>query len=1490
MQPPSDRDSYLPPLARRRRSRDWGRLFARFMCVLFALVGTLPVVLGLVVRSEWLRGIALRETSRLLAAQGISATYKVEVSLLPVSVSVVALQVESSDGGPPLVTADRVAVRPKFFALLSGKLAIDQIEVDSPRVRLIVKDGQIQNLAFKIPKSTTKDHAPFHAPFNVVAVTDADVDLDVDGTHVVAQDIDVDVTVDDDPRLGSSFEIGANVGGTRVRRARTIAATAETAERVAVDDDVLCTLEGRVRVEPQAILVRRFTATGAADADESEETTPSCDLPPDDERRVEVALAHVRVDLPENAGELPKRAGGHVRARAPLPILARFVKIDGLAGWVSVDVDVRHDRDTQIPDVSGKITGRGLKLTQFSLAKELESDIVIRKNVVTSPRTVVKIADGTATLTDTVVEPLAKGIPLKTSLDARDLSFASLMRDLGVSDHAHVQWDVHELKATPLTGTLNPLKLDGDLTLVTGTFAVFDKAVDDATHSRLVGFRDVSVTSRVGIRAAALEFRNVRAVLPKSTLEQGFCSIGFHNDLIVDVPKGHIDMDDLTPIAAVQMHGVADIEAHLAGAMDNPLLTAKGSVANYVLGDIPFGDVTRLEATYSGTVVDLKNVSVKKGKSQYDVKAARLDFGAGAGVLVDASASSEALGLKDFFAIFKMEEDPRFEAFNAEIAMRATVHVALGGTEDVCGDGYIEVRAAAKLKKIEAFGETFDDGDVNLVYRWTDRAAGIEGADIELRSLVVHKAVTQGGKRTLGTILGSATVQRGGALAGGVVLESIPLGRLQSLGAFAKQVDGSVSGFARVSGKVSSIKLESELDITPIHLQGVPFGASRAHVTMTQAASTSKPIGKTKCGGDVFADFDKEAYLREPTSKQLFVVDGELLGGQLRLDGVSIEQSKSAAIKGQIGMRGLDIGALARVASPKKRDLAAGDDSAPEAPLKGELSGDLVIADFRTDDLAHANVRFAPTAMFVERDGQRISLRPEQTVLKFSHDTLTIPDLNFEIRTQGGLSASFAVGGSVIHASQNPELSVDLKLAPVDLALLSGVVPRLETASGKLEGSVHISGRANDPDVDGQLHLHGGEFAIRGSPSALSEVELDVQANASEVRVTKGTAKFGGGTVEIRRASIPFRDLTFGAAEAEVTVEDLPIAWVDGVTGTVGANLLVSYKPSALGVAGLPKVSGDVTLTSLEYTRPVNLVRDLTAFGAKSLGVRSTRTVVETYDPSLDAVAFDLHVRSRTPLRIRNNLVEAQLRIDSNAINVTGTNQRFGLRGDLRTVAGGRFHFRNSDFEVRQGVIRFDDPTRIAPKVDVIATTEYRRYQDSSSKTGTSSGTSGFWRITLHAYGDADDLRLEMTSEPALSQEDIVLLLSIGMTRAEVDQIQAGSLGAGLALEALATVSGADRALKAAVPVIDDFRFGSAYSPRAGRTVPQVSVGKRLTDNVRATVTTGITSEDRELRSNIEWRLGQRSSVLGSYDNIYSISNSPVGNVGIDFRWRLEFE
>jgi translocation and assembly module TamB len=102
-------------------------------------------------------------------------------------------------------------------------------------------------------------------------------------------------------------------------------------------------------------------------------------------------------------------------------------------------------------------------------------------------------------------------------------------------------------------------------------------------------------------------------------------------------------------------------------------------------------------------------------------------------------------------------------------------------------------------------------------------------------------------------------------------------------------------------------------------------------------------------------------------------------------------------------------------------------------------------------------------------------------------------------------------------------------------------------------------------------------------------------------------------------------------------------------------------------------------------------------------------------------------------------------------------------------------------------------------------------------------------------------------------------------------------------------MTGADRAVQQAVPVIDEFRFGSAYSSRTGRTEPTVTIGKRLAERIRANVTSGL-AESREVRSNVEWQLNRRVSVQGSYDNVNDISSSSLGNLGADVRWRLEFE
>ncbi len=1503
---PSAVSSSLPQPPRREHGRDWSQVFARVVCGVLALVGVLPIAVTVLARSAALNAWATRESSRLLQEQGLHADYRIQVRLVPLALELTDVKLDASDGKGPALTSDRLSARPRIFALLAGRLVIDQIEIDEPTVRIVMKNGELENLPIHLPKGDGKKK-PLRAPFSVLATTGAAVDLTIDDAHFVARDIDVDLTTDEAGPEGSAFEIATRIGKATLSRPRPYQThpknPADARLTTVYDDDALCALDARIRYEPHAVTVRRFTAEGSADLDASPDTVPACDLPPDDERRVEIALNHFRVGFPEGAS-LPQLEG-HARIRAPLRLAERFASLPETDGWIGVDTDVRYAEDTTIPELDGHVEAHGVRLLQYHFAQELQADVAVHGNVIRSPKLTVRIADGLATLTDVQVEPLGKGVPLKARLDVSGVSFTALMRDLGISQHAHVAWDVRELHLPLFRGTIVPLHLDADMTGRTANFVVADRAVDDPEHKRLLGFHEASLNAHVAVRPGALEFQAVRAVVGKSVIDGGFCSIGFDNHLRVDAPKSTIDLSDITPLGDIALAGQAEADTHVTGLFSDPHLEADTQIANFSLGDIPFGNVTAAHVSFEGTTVDLKNVKAVKGKSPYELPQARLEFGGKARMELDGVATTAAMGLRDFLSLWHMEDDPRFEDLDATLATRASIHLAMGGAEDVCGGGLIDVRAGLHATQLNLLGEQFDDGDADVEFRQFDRLASMQGTEVNIRAVTLHK-YHPAGKDPSGSVLGSGRISKGGILHANAVLESIPLFRVQSLGAIRSETEGAVSGVATVDGTLDQFTLLSDLDVSPLRVRGTPLGPSHLHVRALQTSPPPRPgarqsPGKTRCGDAIAAPFDREGYLTDTSSHGEITLDGDVAGKALHLEHVNITRVPKPVLTGTITLKDLDLGALSRIATPRELEASAElavPEGAPKDELEGAISGKLVIERAEVGAFEHAKVRFAPAALSVVRGAERVSLRPTTGVIALSEDNVSVPPLSLDLQAAHGLKGSVTLRGSIARATRDPDLNLALDLAPIDLGVLVGVVPKLERAAGKLQGSVKLTGGVRAPTVNGDVRVAGGELSIKGFPGPVTDLNVDLRASAAEVRIARASARFAGGTITMTGAT-PLKQLLDGVGEAQVSARGLHLAPADGVTATVDADVTVAVSGSGEGTAAkLPRITGDVTITQFEYARPINLG---TATDLSALGVRAKRTVVATYDPSIDALTFEVRVRAQSPLRIRNNLIEAQLGLDSDALTVSGTNQRIGLRGDLKALPGGRFHFRGNDFDVRQALIRFDDPTRIAPNVDVTAVTEYRRYTDTAASAAAGAASSGagigagggsgtVWRITLHAYGDEDNLRLDMTSDPPLSQEDIVLLLSIGMTRAEVDQLQNGSLGTSVALEALASVSGADKVVKQTIPIIDDFRFGSAYDPRSGKTEPQVTVGKRLTENVRASVSTAISSDsDREVRANIELKLNQRLSGQVTYDNINDVS-STVGNLGVDLRWRLEFE
>lgn len=1475
----------------------WGVLVSRVICALFAVIGVLPLLLGAMLRFSPVRNLAIDFSKAKLAQQGIVATYDVRASLWPLGVELFDVRVPSVDGGAPALEARRAVVRPKFFPLLAGKFLVESVEVISPKVRLEFvevsepavqgappkKHFRITNLNLDLPASSEekKPSEPFHLPIALVSISDGQFDVTYDGARLRLAGIDADLTTEDNATRGSSFDVAlrsSHVDVTRRGSRMTKGEGGTKSLQPFFDEDEFCSLDVRFRFDPPGkIQVRRAQLRGSVDTDANPGTPAGCDVPEDDPRKVELDIGHLRVTLPEGEEKLPK-AHGHVAGRVPLTVLNRLPGMPDLAGWVKLDANLRYSPARRLPDGDGTLQVHGIRVEQFAFAEDISSKFSIHDDVVTSPETIVKIAEGEAHIENVRVEPFTEGIPLFANVHVKKSNFLALMRDLGVSKHPHVEWDLDDVVATNFKGTLAPLKLDGDLSASTTNFAVFDKAADDKSHVRITGLKSANFTAKVLVRDESLQFANIRLQGgTASAIDGAYVSIGFHNDLRVDFPQTRVELADLGGLAGLNLGGTAHVSGGVGGTFDDPRLETRASIDNFVLGDIPFGNVTEGKVSLRGKTLDLTGFKATKKTSTYEIPAARVDFGGQASMIFEGDVVSGNFGVRDFFNLWHLDTDPRFLGFDGHIETRSTIRVVLGGPEDHCGGGLIQVGGRVVVHDANLLGERFDEATFDLDFNWGDRQAGLDGADIRIRSFTLNKRKRAG--QTVGTVLGSATIARGGALRANGVFDSLPLSKLDSLGAGQELLSGFASGFVTVSGTLSDYLVTGSVDLTPIRINGVRYGASTAKFAMTQTSEADPILSYTACKGPVRGAFNPATYAKNQAKVQgELIVNGSLLGGQIVLDEFTMTRKTQPAFHGKVGFRKFDLGALSRIISPP--DDVEWDTEAKDL-VAGDLDGDLDMKSLDLADLPSARMTFVPTSLLVRSSGQELSLGAKGRSIELQNNEVLVPPLVFEVGTASSLKSAFTVAGSVHDVMTKPTLAISAELAPLDLAMLPTLFPKITRSRGKLTASVRVTGPPTLPDVDGALQLRDGEFVVSGVPP-LSEVNIDLAANDNELRVTRAKARFAGGEVSIT-GRMPLKGASSGNIEASLIGKDLRFEPVAGAKAALDCELaLVGNFFDTSRVRRLPLLTGQVMLSSFDYTRPINIdIADNFAGSAK-------RTEVEAYDPLSDVLALDVTVRARAPLRVRNNLADFQLALGDGTLNVTGTNQRIGLRGELKALTGGHIRFLANEFDLRQATIRFEDPTKVAPIIDALAITEYRRYT-SAANAGASSSTraGGNWRISLHAYGPPESLKLEMSSEPMLSQEDISLLLTVGLTKAETDQLGSNALSVA-ALEFAGTASGADRVVKKVLP-IDDFRFGSSYSPRTGRSEPTFTIGKRLTNDLQVGVTSGM-SEERQLRTNIQWRLSQQTSVQGSYDNINTISSAGFGNIGLDFRWRLEFE
>jgi len=1469
-----------PPLNRkpsrgksRRADFDLGRWVARVFCVLFALVGAIPLTGGLVLRSRPVQKWAVTETSRLLREQlGVSARFEVELKLIPLRLAVKDLEVPSKDGGPPALQTRLAAVSPRFFSLLAGRIDVGDIELEESQVRLVLKDGVVQNVAYRFPTQSGKRPPLTRSPFRSLAVTGARLDVEVDDIRVVTDDVDIDAFAEPD----LEFDVAVRMAGADLLRRRQVG------DVVSIDEDRLCALELRTFASETKLAIKRLSVGGVLDSSPAPGTKADCNH--DGDQRVLLRLSHFNVNLAKSRGTLKPTLDGKVTARVPAAIANRFApKLAPLRGWAGFSGSVRFDGASRLPEIDGQLSGERLGLGRYAFAEHLSADVRVAADAVRVPRLEAGYGNGTVWIEQLVLEPFAPTIPLRIeAVRSKGVTFPGLMRDVGVAPNTIVAWDFGEMLVSRLGGTLAPFHIDGGVVAHTRDFAVYNRAWHDPTKQRMIGVKQATIEGRVRAHSKALEFYDTQATFGKSHLPVELVSIGFKNDVILRTAKqATLDLADVSPIAGIDVLGTTKLELEMVGQAKHPQLDGVLSVEGLSIGGFQAGDLSESRVHFEPLRVDFLGAEGRKGDMTYSLPAAQLNFDGPASVEFTAFVDSKQFVIERFFEIFHFDVDPRFDDIAGSGRALARVRYILGGKEDVCKSGRLTVDGRAQLNEASLFGESFTAADGDYHFEWFDIAAGSRGMRLDVPSVSLRKGS--------GTVFGNAKLTPGGALRGDFVGSRIPISRLDSLAGLGKAVEGFVTGTVQVGGNVEALSFEAKADVTELRAENSRLPPSHLTVRLEPKSTVLESSGKTSgCGRSIGPEFDPALYAKDE-SDGTFHVDGQLFGGQIALTDLRISSQRSRHIQGKVDFNDLDLVAL----------LPTLGTSAEATGMRaGHLSGHLEIEELPVDHPFSARVRFDVQDFGVDAGAVMIDLLQQSpdgaggsgtpAVVLVDDRQISTSGLALSVKTPGGQSA---VLDAELAMAEDLTLDAEFALRETSLSMLAPAIDGIERAEGRLSGHFGAHGKWPSPQLSGSIEVRDGMLVPTALKTPITDLELEVAVSSSGFKVSRGQANWGGGRLELD-GSAPLFMGKLGETHIGLRARHVSLPLGSEARVTFNSDLRLTIPVESGGPERvLPTLAGRVDLESASYKSPMTVTADLA-----TLTSRGKKSEVETYDPAADALEIDVVLRAQKPAVVSNNLVETSLVLDSEGVRISGTNQRFGAVGAVELPPGGRIHLRGHEFEIQGGLVRFNDPTRLRPEVDLTAVTDFRRY-DRSSSTGvantnptsaTGNTVAGNWRIFLHAYGQPEDLKVDLSSDPPLAQDDIFLLLTVGMTQTELNQSRSSGLGSSVALEALGSLSGAESAVTQTVQ-IDEFRFGSTYSSRSGRTEPTVTVGKRLSDRIRASITTSL-SDAGEVRSNVEYRATGNLSVEGSYDNAQSSGSTTVGNIGGDVRWRVEFE
>jgi len=404
----------------------------------------------------------------------------------------------------------------------------------------------------------------------------------------------------------------------------------------------------------------------------------------------------------------------------------------------------------------------------------------------------------------------------------------------------------------------------------------------------------------------------------------------------------------------------------------------------------------------------------------------------------------------------------------------------------------------------------------------------------------------------------------------------------------------------------------------------------------------------------------------------------------------------------------------------------------------------------------------------------------------------------------------------------------------LDAQIFRMIRPELRS-SGTIAFDIHASGAGKSWGTQGQVRLQDIGVSNPEGPISIDKLNGILDVTGDKVQVNHVTAQVGGGQVDLG-GSVTYRPKPeFNLAAQAKSVR---LRYPEGVRTVLEGNVNLTGDPQAA------VLNGRVLVESLSFTPEFDLAKFSDQF----------ENSVPSQPGFADNIKLHVSIQSTGQLSATSSQISLEGRLNLQAIG-TAANPVIIGRTDL---TGGELFYRNVRYQLRRGIISFEDPNRTNPVLNVAVNTTVQQYN-----------------LTLTLRGPVDKLTTSYVSDPPLATADIINLLARGRTTQEADAAAQGT-DALLAAPVASEVSSSVQKIAGLSSLqIDPLIGGNNHNPSA-----RVALQQRVTKNFLFTFSTDVSEPGSEIVQG-DYRVTKRWSV--------SVARDQLGGVSVDGKYHTKF-